>query len=1152
MRLALKKVLAIVLVMFLVLNNISYAQFTNHWAGENYNYFIERGFFQDVMNVDLNRKISLFEFKEIYKKVINQDLLIIHDIKDEDLLTRFDAVKLLADSLEYEGIFNVSLEDYLDSNEIDNNIKSDVNKILSLGILNGYDDNTLQLTERLTFGEAITIIKRVNELKSTSLIQRATVKIPKENTEMGLLSKATNNAVRLFVYGSLLNEKLMNMEYDESKYHEWISLRDEALQVWEEAYKSSLMMVYAADSYINELSQGIDELLSGASTEEYAWAQKIQQQYDAIQGPNKLKQLGEQLGMDAKNAFEALTLSHEIISGNALKEAEFYRFAELMAETVKTASKVGIFAGSTILTAGATTAAAGYLTLGEAISVTVSGVEVLLEVGSLGSNIILGENNRATIALEGMNDAYGTASAIFGIKDLFGNTDDKLFYVVDRLMDYVSEGEVLGITVTDDPSGAYLDYFKVPTEDGRFPDELSYSELFSKMIDGAIEQALENILKDNDMSYDDLILKLKSDGNLNNDDLINEIEEKEDLPIDEILNEVEKELEGNADEKLEEEAKEDKDDQVDKDKSDKDEDKDDKDKSDKDEDNDDNEEPEDPEDPEEPGDSEGPEDPEDPGEPEDPGDSGDPEDPEDPEDSEDPEDPEEKIYYTLTINYVDFSGTSIAQPFVKKFEYGDYYNIPVPKIDGYTTDEESVIGTMVSDRIETVYYYKNYLPTLFISYVIADGKVEAPESYIGEYKVGDSFSVVSPDVPGYYPDIPVVEGTMPEGGYSQTVTYYNNEKTYTITIRYLYVDEEGKEIGEALETETRDVKVGDSYTITPPIIDGYYSDMDEFTRIMGDVGNINYTIKYRPNPDPDSYEISGIIIDNSVRVPEGTSLGEALAFLPEEIPVYVNAGHATLDIQVEWKENSERAFPIKDEVIGVLPYTGTYKFEGELKLPYNVTNPWGFIPKIAVEIYPVVEDPYNDDLDYSELNRQIDGSVDDYVVYYKDTYAEKQGLWIKYVNGLVYERYTYKDNQYHGIHQQFTGPDNSLSKIAYYRNGELDGPYESWHNNGIKYIEGQYSNGLKTGEWVYYYDSGSKSSEGSYSEGKETGEWKYYHNNGKVKSQGNYSDGKKTGPWEFYYESGNIESKGNFTNGAKKGTWTYYYENGEVSQTINH
>jgi len=405
--------------------------------------------------------------------------------------------------------------------------------------------------------------------------------------------------------------------------------------------------------------------------------------------------------MDAKSAFELLTMSHEIISGNALKEAEFYRFAELMAESVKTASKVGIFVGSTILTAGATTAAAGYLTLGEAVSVTVSGVEVMLEVGSLGSNIILGENNRATIALEGMSDAYGTASAIFGLKDLFGSTDDKVFYMVDRLMDYVSEGEVLGITVTDDPSGANLVYFKVPTEDGRFPDELSYSEIFPKMIGGTFEDVFEDILKDSDMSYDDLILKLKSDGKLNNDDLINEIEEKEDLPIDEVLNEVEKELEEKADEKIEEEDNKDKDD---KGKSGKDEDKD-----------DDNEEPEDPGDPGDPEDPEGPQGPEDP---------------------EDPEDPEETIYYTLTIYYVAVGGdgSEIPETFVKKYEYGEAYNIPVPKIDGYTADTESVVGVMLNDISVTVYYYKDYVPTLYIHYVIADGKVEAPESYISEYK----------------------------------------------------------------------------------------------------------------------------------------------------------------------------------------------------------------------------------------------------------------------------------------------------------------------------------------------------------------------------------------------------------------------------------
>lgn len=135
--------------------------------------------------------------------------------------------------------------------------------------------------------------------------------------------------------------------------------------------------------------------------------------------------------------------------------------------------------GGTILTAGASTAAAGYLTAGEAISVAVSGVEVMLDVSSLGSNIILGENSRVTIAFEGMNDDYSTASSVFGLKDLLGSTDEKLFYMGERLTDLVFEGEVLGITVTDDLSGTNIDCFRVPT-DGRFPDELSYSEIFTK------------------------------------------------------------------------------------------------------------------------------------------------------------------------------------------------------------------------------------------------------------------------------------------------------------------------------------------------------------------------------------------------------------------------------------------------------------------------------------------------------------------------------------------------------------------------------------------------------------------------------------------------------------------------------------------------
>ena len=112
-----------------------------------------------------------------------------------------------------------------------------------------------------------------------------------------------------------------------------------------------------------------------------------------------------------------------------------------------------------------------------------------------------------------------------------------------------------------------------------------------------------------------------------------------------------------------------------------------------------------------------------------------------------------------------------------------------------------------------------------------------------------------------------------------------------------------------------------------------------------------------------------------------------------------------------------------------------------------------FVPKITVEAYPVVEDSYNIGVDYSQLEREINGTLDDYSVWYEDSYGEKQGLWEHYVNGYIYERYVYKDNYYNGLHEEFAGDNNGKTKEAYYQYGydEVDKVYRSWLEVHIKH-----------------------------------------------------------------------------------------------------
>ena len=411
--------------------------------------------------------------------------------------------------------------------------------------------------------------------------------------------------------------------------------------------------------------------------------------------------------------------------------------------------------------------------------------------------------------------------------------------------------------------------------------------------------------------------------------------------------------------------------------------------------------------------------------------------------------------------------------------------------------------------------------------------IELKDYFEEGLEVGSPYSIPSPDVEGYTPDLAIVTGVIEKGVNYHTVTYSRNDKYYTITIRHVYAREDLTEIGEPFKIEEHEIKVGASYDFKFKK-EGYRVEPESYSGTMGDLG-VNYvvTIKYVEDPDWDKHYIRAIVDLDAVKIPEGLTVQQAIARLPEKVTVYVDGTVITMEIEVKWNESLEDPYPNPSELIFDKYYTtGRYEFVGELKLPYNVLNPWGYKPEIDVDIYPVVEDPYNPVLDYSELNREIEGTADDYSVWYEDGSGDKQGLWEKYVDGYIYERYNYEDNYYKGLHEKYYGENYGLTVRAYYDYGydEIDelwrdflhGEYKSWYANGSPEKEGWFTKDLQTGEWTNYYSNGVKESEGSYNEnGRKDGEWVYNFDNGNLESKGSYDDGKRTGKWYSYDEHGN-------------------------------
>ena len=56
---------------------------------------------------------------------------------------------------------------------------------------------------------------------------------------------------------------------------------------------------------------------------------------------------------------------------------------------------------------------------------------------------------------------------------------------------------------------------------------------------------------------------------------------------------------------------------------------------------------------------------------------------------------------------------------------------------------------------------------------------------------------------------------------------------------------------------------------------------------------------------------------------------------------------------------------------------------------------------------------------------------------------------------------------------------------AYFKDGNLDGPYYDWHSNGFQANVGRYKDGKEDGLWVVWSENGKTKSKKYYKNGRE-------------------------------------------------------------------
>lgn len=320
-------------------------------------------------------------------------------------------------------------------------------------------------------------------------IKPVTVEREPEPQALQTANEATAIALRQYVYARLLTEAFLTADATAMTAEELSDMADELLLAWENAElfsstameltdKAVLLLEMPTVKQTSAVGQPQASFItlaevpltfsvvayaaeSGRKIDPQTWAETLTKQYDALKGAKRYQQLAQQLGTDAKTAYEQMVLAQKIISNAAeLEEAEgvvnAYTESINYMQRLKTASKVTMLGWSMAATGG------GSVTLLEGSGLLMGGVDCIVDVTETGSTLILGENNQVAVAFGDIKEKLGPVSSLIGLVTLnpsgIGNavkdTTEALIYVTDSLVDLFYEGKVMGIQVSGGENGS--------------------------------------------------------------------------------------------------------------------------------------------------------------------------------------------------------------------------------------------------------------------------------------------------------------------------------------------------------------------------------------------------------------------------------------------------------------------------------------------------------------------------------------------------------------------------------------------------------------------------------------------------------------------------------------------------------------------------
>ena len=178
-------------------------------------------------------------------------------------------------------------------------------------------------------------------------------------------------------------------------------------------------------------------------------------------------------------------------------------------------------------------------------------------------------------------------------------------------------------------------------------------------------------------------------------------------------------------------------------------------------------------------------------------------------------------YYTVTVNFVDEDGNTVAPAYTSdSLKEGSAYDVTAqaaPAIQGYTykvTTGDALTGTLDGNKVINVVYTKDNYYTVTVNFVDEDGNTVAPAYTSDSLKEGSAYDVTAQAalaIQGYTYKVTTgdaLTGTL--DGNKVVNVVYTKDNYYTVTVNF--VDEDGNTVAPAYTSDS--LKEGSTYDVT--------------------------------------------------------------------------------------------------------------------------------------------------------------------------------------------------------------------------------------------------------------------------------------------------------------------------------------------------